>query len=256
MVEEAKIVLIFLIGLVSSFFWGFISWGISVISIGLMSLLWLPPQLSGITFKLWKVGNSIAWVTNFHKEWLIRKELIIGLGIAMMVGGCLGSFFIMSIPDFIMYGVSAVSMIVLVIVAYYKKSGTGPRHTLLSPTRKIIGYFGYFILALFGNLFPAGSGVWYYFANTFLLKLTTLEWKATWNTVAIFWFVGTTIGILLQWVYNLYYGLALGVGMYIGWYFATKHMIKIGDQKSRDILLVWICIFAFYFLYLAYNSWQ
>lgn len=256
MTEELKIFLIFIIGLISSFFWGFVSWGISVISIGLMSILGIPPQLSGVTFKLGKIGSNIASVLNFHQEWLIRKDLILWLGIAMMLGGGIGSFFIMSVSDFYIYSVSAVSMIVLVIVAYWKKVGIGPRNTSLSRRRLCLGYGWYFLLSLFWNLFPAGSWVWYYFANTFLLKLSTLEWKATWSAIAIFWFVGTTIGVLLQWSYNLYYALALAIGMYIGWYFATKHMIKIGDQKTRNILLVGICIFAFYFLYLAYNSIQ
>lgn len=44
--------------------------------------------------------------------------------------------------------------------------------------------------------------------------------------------------------------------MFIGGYFGTKHIIKIGNNLLKNFLLVSIVIFAFYFLYLAYNSWS
>ncbi len=256
MTEEIKIFLIFIIWLFSSYFWGFVSGGISVLSIGMMSFLGISPQMAGITFKLGKIWNSLAWVKNFHAEWLIRKEYLVWLSIAMMIGGWLGSFFIMSIPDWIMYGVSACSMLILVIVAIWKKSGTWARHVIISRERTVVGYFSYFWLSVLGNMFPAGSGIWYYFANTFILKLSTLEWKATGNAVAVFWFIGTAIGIFAQGNYHLIHAIMLAIGMYIGWYFATKHMIKLGDHAMRNIILFGIIIFALYFLYLAYNSWS
>ena len=43
--------------------------------------------------------------------------------------------------------------------------------------------------------------------------------------------------------------------MFIGGWFGTKHIIKLGNDIFRKILLVSIVIFALYFLYLAYNSY-
>ncbi len=255
MSEEIKVFIIFFIWIVSAYFWGFVSWGISVLSIGMMSFLGISPQLAGITFKLGKVGNSLAWVRNFHSEWLIRKEYLIWLGLTMMLGWWLGSFFIMSISDFLMYTVSAFSMLILVVVALIKKVGW-QKNQNITKNRTIFGYFTYFILSFLGNLFPAGSWVWYYFANTFIFKLSTLEWKATGNAVAVFWFIGTAVGIFAQGYYHIFYAMALAIGMYIWWHFATKQMIKIGDYAMRNIILIGIVFFALYFLYLAYNSWQ
>lgn len=251
MSEEIKTFVIFLIGIISAYFWGFVSGGISVLSIWLMTILGISPQMAGITFKLGKIGNSLAGVKNFHKEWLIRKEYLIWLGFAMMMGGALGSFFIMSIPDHIMYAVSGFSMLVLVIVALAKKVWN-TRNITLTKKRIWWWYVSYFILSVFWNLFPAWSGIWYYFANTFIMKLSTLEWKATGNTVAIFWFIGTAIGIFSQGSYHILYAIGLALGMYIWGYFATKHMLKIGEHSTRNILLVGITLFALYFLYLAF----
>lgn len=41
--------------------------------------------------------------------------------------------------------------------------------------------------------------------------------------------------------------------MLIGGYFGTKHIIKIGNQALRNILLGTIVVFALYFLYLAFH---
>ncbi len=42
--------------------------------------------------------------------------------------------------------------------------------------------------------------------------------------------------------------------MFIGGWWGTKHVIRLGNHLFRNILLVSIVIFALYFLYLAYNS--
>jgi len=222
----------------------------------MMVFLGIPPQLAGITFKLWKIGNSLAWVRNFHKEGLIRKEYLLWLWFTMMLWWGLGSFFIMDIPDWIMYYVSAISMIILVGVALVKKKTWVERNVQISWIRMYVWYFSYFILSFLWNLFPAGSGIWYYFANTYILKLSTLEGKATGNAIAIFWFIGTAIGVFSQGSYNLIYAFFLALGMFLWGHFATKHMIQIWERKTRNILLIWISIFSLYFLYLGYNSLQ
>lgn len=45
-------------------------------------------------------------------------------------------------------------MMILSIVSYFKKETKGEA---ISEMRKFFGYFAYFLLAIIGNLFPAGS---------------------------------------------------------------------------------------------------
>lgn len=61
---------------------------------------------------------------------------------------------------------------------------------------------------------------------------------------------------MVQGQYIISLAIAFGIGMFIGGYFGTKHIIKLGNEIFRDILLISIVIFALYFLYLAYNSWS
>lgn len=243
---------LFLIGIVSAYLGSFSSWWAGSLSIGLMVFFGIPPQLAGITFKLGKIGDRIGWIYLFYKHGKIPKKFIFWWAIGVMIGSFFGSFFITRISDATMYLVSWLSMLFLVVFSLKKYSSHATEH--ISRLREYIGYFSYLILSVLGNLFPAGSGIWYYFVNTLIFWLSPLESKWIASFVTVFWFIGTLAGILLSGFYNLSYAFALGFGMIIGWYFGTKHMIWLWDEVMRKILLSSISIFALYFLYLGYNS--
>jgi len=252
MSPELEIFIFFLIWLFSAYFGSFSSGGVSALSIALMVMLWVSPQMAGITFKLWKLGDNVGWLILFHKHWHIPRRFVLGGGIALLSGSFLGSYLIISIPDAIMYLGCGVSMILLTIVSIFKKEQKWEK---ISKLREYIGYGTYFVLSIIGNLFPAGSGVWYFFNNTLILRLSPLESKWIASVLALFWFVGTLFGILLAGQYNIAWALSLGAGMFIWWYFWTKHIIRIWNDILKNLLLGSIMIFAFYFLYLAYNSY-
>lgn len=71
--------------------------------------------------------------------------------------------------------------------------------------------------------------------------------------MSVFWFIGSFLAILVRGQYSISAALAFGFGMFIGGYFGTKHIIKIGNQALRNILLFTIVLFAFYFIYLAFH---
>lgn len=253
MSQELLTFLIFLIWLFSAYFGSFSSWWVSAISIALMVLTGIPPQMAGITFKLGKIGDTLGWLYHFHKWWHIRREYVIGWGLALMSGSLLGSYIITTLSDTIMYFGCGMSMLVLTVISYLKKEKNNQKRTISRP-REYIGYSVYFLLSILGNMFPAGSGVWYYFSNTLILRLTPIESKWIASVLAIFWFIGTFLGILIGGMYNFIWAWALALGMFIGWYLGTKHMISLGNIRLEKVLLSTIFIFALYFVYLGYNS--
>jgi uncharacterized membrane protein YfcA len=46
---------LFIVGIIASYFGSFSSGGVSVLAIGLMTILGIPPQMATITFKLGKL---------------------------------------------------------------------------------------------------------------------------------------------------------------------------------------------------------
>lgn len=253
MSEETRVGIIFFIWLFSAYFGSFSSWGVSALSVGLMVFFWIPPQLAWITFKLWKLWDNLWWLILFHKHGHIPKRFVLGWGIALLFGSFLGSYLIVSVPDFLMYFGCWVSMLLLALVSFFRRESQSQN---ISKSREYIGYITYFFLSIIWNLFPAGSGVWYYFNNTLILKLSPLESKWIASVLALFWFVGTAFGIIMAGLYNVIWAIALGLGMFIGWYFWTKHIIRVWNLILRNILLTTIILFSLYFLYLGYNSLQ
>lgn len=211
-----------------------------------MTLLGIPPQMAGITFKLGKIGDNVWWLILFYKHGHIPKQYVLGWGIALFCGSFLGSYFIAQISDAVMYLGSWISMLVLATVSLYKKEIPSQK---ISKIREYIGYIVYFFLSVLGNLFPAGSGVWYYFTNTILFHLSPIEAKGIAWVLALFWFPGTLLGILFSWVYTISYALALWFGMLIWGYLGTKHLIHLGNNFLKRTILVSIFLFSLYFLY-------
>lgn len=116
-------------------------------------------------------------------------------------------------PDVVMYLGCGMSMLILALVSFFKKDTPGAS---ISKSREYFGYITYFILSIVGNLFPAGSGVWYYFNNTLILRLSPIESKGIASVLALFWFVGTFFGIMTAGQYHVSWAVSLGVGMFIG----------------------------------------
>lgn len=255
MSEELKTFIIFLIWLFSAYFGSFSSGGVSVLGVWLLTFIGMSPQMASITYKLGKIGDVLWGLYLFHKSGNIPTRFLwIGWMISI-IGSFIGSYLIFSIPNWVIYLVSWVSMIFLTITAIVKKAGIYTQ-AHISKKREYMYYVWLFCLNIFGNLFIAGSGVWYYFNNTFVIKLPALmaKWLAT--AMSVFWFIGSFLAIMVRGQYVISAAIAFGLGMFIGGYFGTKHVIKIGNHLFRNLLLVSIVLFALYFLYSAYNSYQ
>lgn len=253
MSEEFKIILIFLIGIISAYLGSFSSGGVSSMAIGFLTVLGIPPQMATITLKLGKIWDVLGGVYIFYKNGHIPTKYILRWALGSILGSFLGSYIIFSIPDRIIYSVSAMSMLILTGISFYKKLGYH-KSMSISGRREFTYYISLFFLTLIGNLFIAGSWVWYYFANTYILRLSSIEAKGIATAMSIFWFIGTLAWVLAQGRYNISWALALGFGMFIGGWFGTKHIIRVGNEILRKFVLVSICLFAFYFLYLAFHS--
>jgi uncharacterized membrane protein YfcA len=84
-------------------------------------MLGIPPQMATITLKLGKIGDVLGGIYHFHKHGHIPTHFLYIGGIASFFGSFLGTYLIFSIPDRVIYGVSAVSMLTLAIVAFRRK---------------------------------------------------------------------------------------------------------------------------------------
>ncbi len=253
MSEELKIFIFFLIWLISAYLWSFSSGWVSVLWVGLMTAVGMGPQMASITYKLWKIGDVLGWLYHFHKSGNIPTRFLWIGWVVSIFGSFIGTYFIFSLPDWIIYAVSAVSMILLTTISLVKKVWIHAS-SYISKRRERLYYVCLFCINIFGNFFIAGSGVWYYFNNTFIIKLPALMAKWLSSAMSVFWFIGSFIAIIVQGQYIISLAIAFGIGMFLGGWFGAKDIIKLGNDILRNVLLFSIILFVLYFIYLAYNS--
>lgn len=254
MSPELEVFIFFLIWLFSAYFGSFSSGGVSVLWVWLMTAVGMSPQMASITYKLGKIGDVLGGLYQFHKSGNIPTRFLWIGGVVSVIGSFIGTYLIFSIPDWLIYAVSWVSMILLIIVAIVKKSWihTNPH---VSKRREYLYYVTLFWLNIFGNLFIAGSGVWYYFNNTLMIKLPALMAKWLSTAMSVFWCIGSFVAIMMQGQYIVSLSIAFTIGMFIGGWFGSKHVIKIGNEIFRNLLLASIFLFAVYFIYSAYTHY-
>ena len=143
----------------------------------------------------------------FYRNGHIPTQFLWIGSVVSIVGSFLGTYFIFSLPSWLIYGVSALSMILLTITSVVRKSRY---HAVSQPSKKreYLYYFCLFFLNIFGNFFIAGSGVWYYFNNTLLIKLPALKAKGLSAAMSVFWFIGRFMAILVRGQYVLSWAIA------------------------------------------------
>ncbi len=252
-ITNSTVFLIFFVGIIAAYFWSFSSWWVSALSIGLLTLLGIPPQMATVTFKLGKIWDVLGGIYIFHKNGHIPKRYLLGGTLVAIVGSFIGSYFIFSIPSSYIYLVSGISMLMLTIASYHKWIGIKSEKNI-SKKREYLLYGMYFFLTIVGNIFIAGSGIWYHFTNTMIIKLSNTEAKWLWTAISFPWCIGTIAWVLVQGRFNLIWAIVFWLGMFIGAYFGTKHIIKIGNIFFRQLLLSSIVFFALYFLYLGISE--
>jgi uncharacterized membrane protein YfcA len=71
--------------------------------------------------------------------------------------------------------------------------------------------------------------------------------------MSLFWFAGTLLSIIVQGQFNFSWGIALWLGMFIGGWFGSKHVIKLWNEVMSKLLLYGIIVLACYFLWLAFR---
>lgn len=236
-----------LIGAIWAYFGAFFEGAWSATVIWLLSIMGAPASLAGITFKLAKLGDQLGGLRLFRKHGHIPMRFVWGWWVWLLLGWFCGSYMIASIDEDLLFTGSGISMLVLALYSFHKKSAS--LHEKISKIREHIGYITYFFVSFCGNIFPAGSGIWYYFVNTGIFKMNAFESKAMAKSSGLFWFLGTSLGIFFGGVYNIYWWICVGMGMFIGSTIGIKQALHLGKDKFQNIIVWWIILFWLYFIW-------
>lgn len=238
---------VFLSGLFAFYFWTFIAWWVSSLSIGTLLFLWIQPHIATTTYLLGSLGWTASASTKFHKDGHLPKKHLTILAITAVIWWFLGSFIIYKIPDFISYKVTGITLLLLFLLGIWKKNlWLVEKHR--SKRRIFLWYIINFIVAIYGVVFPAWVWVIFYFIYTGFFWMTSVQARATGATLWFIWTIPISISLLFTGQYNLLFVLLYFAWASIWSYFGAKRAGNSGNNLMRITVLIWISFLAIYFL--------
>lgn len=225
-----------MIGFFSSFV-GAIAGGGGLISIPLLILIGLPPQIAIATNKLGGVGLSIGSIYKYWKGDQIMWAYTIPLTIVSIAGAYIGANLLLNIDQELLPTIVAVILIFMLPVVFLKKS-FGIEYKETTKFKKALGYFLYFLLMIFGGFFGGGAGILAISTLVTLFGFNIIKASAT-DMVPWFFLSLFTLAIFaLNGIVDYQIGLALFVGMLLGGYLGAHTAIGKGTNWVKGVFVV------------------
>lgn len=235
--------LIFLIGLLSSFLGSFMSGATSLISITSLYALGLPSQLVLSTFRVGVFGFEIGGILQYKRAKKIDWTVFWPLTIASILGAIVGAYIIVSLNEEIIERIVGIAILAFIPFLLLNPK-MGLETQVVSTARRWSGHVAKFFMSIWGASFTIGIGYLNVISNMYFYGHTLLQAKASGKlpsvandiiVLAVFYYSG---------IINWHFGLVLLLGMFIGSTIGTHFVIKMGDKWLRYILLATVGLFA------------
>lgn len=181
---------------------------------------------------------------------LKNKKVLLMLATPTLIGGIIGSTFLIYIPVVLLKIVLIVGLTALLTyVLIGKKAEIQAFENLDISARKYLFVFlVMLVLGVYGNVSGVGSGTFAKFAYLTLLRISFIESLGIASVIAlpatIYSIIATGLAGLIAWPYFV----MIFMGAFIGANFVAKHARKVPERYLRILLM---SIISLYLIYLA-----
>ncbi len=245
--------ILFCIWVVSSYLWTFVSGWTSSLSVGLMILIWIPPQITKATYQFWLFGWSIAWIKNFIKSGHIPKKFIIGSMVATFLWWMIWGNLMVLTPNSLLQKLTGWIFLIFLCITFLRKyffSNRSIRPIIhISKLREYSTYIGQFFLSILSWYIPWAAGSLYFILYTELLHISTLQYKSLWRFTWIALVLGTLYPIIKAGLIDMRYVVPFFIWMYIGWHFWSKHLINVWETFAQYVVYISVFFLALYLIF-------
>jgi uncharacterized protein len=195
-----------------------------------------------------EVQNIMA-VLGFRSKGISNFKLTLHFAIPALLGAIVGAYLVIDLPDAIFKKILAVAMLfMLFTIVFDVKSWLKDRVIEMTPRRRIVAYFVFFLVGIYGGAIQAGVG--FLFIAT--LVLVAGEDLVRTNSHKVF-IIGTyTLFVLIVFALrgqvNWVLGLVLAVGNGTGAWIASRWAAERGEKLVRIVLGVMLAIMSIRYL--------
>lgn len=232
-----EIILVGLVGAVSSFLSNISGGGGSLIMLPLLLALGVPARSAIGAIKLGGVGLVLGSAASSKNKQVIRKDYLPALVATIVVAAILGPSLSLRFSDETVKNISAVLIVVTAVTSFATWRMAAEAREVTAKSR-YVGYFVYFVAVTILSGFGSGIGVLNTYILIAFLGMTPLEAISTRRIVGMF-------GLPLQLVLfigtgniDIPMGLSMLVGCTIGGFFGMRAAIRKGNEFVKRAMAI------------------
>lgn len=240
--------IIFLVGLVTSFASNITGGGGALILLPVLIWLGLSPIDAIGTIILGAVGFVIGSVFSNHARSVVRRDHVIQMVFIVAIASIIGPLVSVHLPQTSVKAISG-ALIIFTAIASLLTWKVASHARRVSPESRYIGYGVYFITSTLVAGFTSGIGL---LSNYILVGLVGMSAIETIATRRIAGLIGVPVQLSIYTYFghvHLAIGLTLALSNFIGAYFGINYAIKKGNsfvKKAMAITAIMLVVLLFF----------
>lgn len=251
--EVLQSIILVIIWVFSSYLGSFASGWTGGLSVWLMILSGIPPQITKATYQIWLLFNAVAGIRNFMKSWHIPKKYLLGSVIAAFLWGFIWSNLMVATPNDILQKLAGIGFLIFLCITFlrkkYQKTEKTTKPLNYPRIREYITYLGQFLFSILAGYIPWSAGGFIYIVYTEAIRIDILQYKALWRFTSIAIVAGAIYPVIQAGLLHLDHIIPFSLGMYIGGYFGSKHLIKMWNDFVQKIVYTSIFFLSLYLIF-------
>lgn len=228
---------VFLVGIVAGFLGGLTSGGGNLLSIPFLIFLGLPVQIAIATDRFGSFGYVVSTIHKFSQSKKIVYTFMVPLIILSIIGAFIGSNIVINVDKHTLQKLIGIIIVILLPLIIWKKDLGVKKARTKSTAILIIGFFLYFLTAIYDGFLGAAGGILVAYLFVFVFGLTFTQANATEKIPYAFNAIISIIIFAISGIIHYQLGLALLAGELLGAYGGAHVAIKKGDRLVRIVLI-------------------
>lgn len=234
-----------LIGFLSAYLGSFVSGGIGAISLSGLLIMGIPPGIAKSNIRLASFGAmSSGLIELYRAKYLPKRQAFLAFFICLS-GTYIGTSLMIITPSIWLMRWAWVFLMAYALHGLYKKRQEGVNQ--INTTKRTTSQGRIFIInslqfctSILSGFIPGMTGGINHILYTQWLWLNILEYKSLSKVIWVAWVLWSLIPILQNNLIKMSILIPLLIGMWIGGYAGTKHLLKLGHNSVERIALAWI----------------
>jgi|TARA_Y100000310_G_scaffold344949_1_gene460705 hypothetical protein len=238
--EPLTVLLVFLIGLISSLLSALIGGGAALIIVPFLMSLGLPPQVAIATNKFGGLGLATSAIYKFTKEKKIVFEYAIPRAVISIIGAFIGARMLIEVNEAVLSKLIGIIVLLILPILFLRKIGL--ERIIKTKKSIVVGYSLSMIVAIYGGFFGGGAGILSSYIFIIFFGLTYIQASATSRIPQLAGLITSLTVFILYGLVNYYYGFILLLGCLIGWYLGSHFAVKKGNSFVKILFVIFVIV--------------